>query len=66
MKTKETGRKAIGFEYPHGCDEWLKSRVLKLCKHDSCGGREAYVATTTREGLPTELSRGIDSVKNWK
>ena len=38
MRTKETGRKAIGFEYPHGSDEWLKSRVLKLCKHGSVRG----------------------------
>ena len=46
MRTKETGRKAIGFEYPHGSDEWLKSRVLKLCKHGSVRGAVSHGRST--------------------
>ena len=38
MRTKETGRKYIEFEYPHGSDEWLKSHVLKLCKRGPVRG----------------------------
>ena len=65
MRTKETGRKAIGFEYPHGSDEWLKSRVLKLCKHGSVRrGREAYAALPRpKRKMSLEKKVCIDPIK---
>ena len=44
MRTKETGRKAIGFEYPHGSNGWLNSREPKLCNQVSVRGAGCFVA----------------------
>ena len=74
MRTKETGRKAIGFEYPHGSDEWLKSRVLKLCKHGSVRGAGSFGRSTAtldchsgfrpREGADRAALEAADFVHN--